>query len=141
MTFDIRVSPEIGLTLITLASAKTSPTPTLSIVRITLVVFGSDIIAIARFATFSASNFPMIGETLIATNASHIRKTRTLAGGAIAMLNGAVGSQDTAITRTTVLSQCVSVEAIATMFTIITGCLVQTTQTLSRVQVAVAALR
>lgn len=60
MTLLIRITPEVCLTLVALAPTETGAAPTLSIVRIALVVLGADTVTIARFASFAAGNFPMI---------------------------------------------------------------------------------
>lgn len=141
MALLIRIAPKVRLTFVTLASTKTGPASTLSIVRIALVVFGADRIAIARFAPLAAGYFPMIGNALIASNASHIRQTRTLAAVSIAMLNGAVGAQNPAIALATILHQCVAEETVATVFAVVAGRFVQTAQALTRAQIAITALR
>lgn len=137
----IRITPEIGLAFITLASTETGPAPTLSIVRIALVVLGAYSITIARFASFAAGNLPMIRNTKIAPNAGNVRQTRTLAAESIAMLNGAVGAQNTAIALATILHQRVAEESVTTVLASVARRFVQTAHALACVQIAITALR
>lgn len=82
----------------------------------------------------------MIGDALVASNASHVRQTRALAAVSIAMLHGAVGAQNAAIALATILCQCIAEETVATVFAVVARRFVQTAQALTCMQIAIAAL-
>lgn len=140
MTVNVRVTPEVGLALITLASTESLLTGTLSIVRITLFAHGSHRIAVTCLTSLSASDLPMVFDTLLAVLSAYVSQAGTLTGEPITMLYRLISSQHVAVTWSTALFQSISIVSIPTELAVISFRIVQTLQTLTRFGIAITRL-
>lgn len=140
MTKHIWITPEVGLALVTLTSTESLLTGTLTVVRITLLVNRSHRIALARLASLSASDLPVVLDTLLAVLSTHIGQTRALPRKPVAMLHRLIRAQHVTIARLAVLFQCVSVVPVPTELTMVSFRIVQTLQALTRLGIAVTLL-
>jgi hypothetical protein len=64
---------------------------------ITLVTQSADLITVARLATFTAGDFPMIWSALIASSSHNVWQARTLTSVTVAVFQCSVGSENIAL--------------------------------------------